>query len=197
MYILYILVHLYFFNHNQTGSVEGPIVVVAHQQLLMQNYISLRPYTDLSARTNDLARLSAAEELHSIFADHDCVVHFDDTDFRLQAPLVGCVGRGVIGHNRGVGGGNTFRNIYKSIYILNIVPFLFPVELRVGSLRTPQQNTYSADALRIGHPGVRQWQQSTDHSSTIIAYKCMLCFDPNLSIYVFSTQSIVRALCCS
>lgn len=65
----------------------------------------VRLNTDLSASTNDMARLSVDEELHSIPADHDRVVHVDDTDFRLQAPLVRCVGRSHFGNDRRVGCG--------------------------------------------------------------------------------------------
>lgn len=45
--------------------------------------------TDLPARSHDMAWLEAAEELHPIPVDHDHLVHVDDADIGLQAPLVG------------------------------------------------------------------------------------------------------------
>lgn len=81
--------------------------------LFMQNYFSLTygmcAHSDLSAFTNDMAWLSVAEELYSISADHGGVVYVDDTDFGLQAPLVGRVGRSCPGNNRCIGCGKLFR----------------------------------------------------------------------------------------
>lgn len=103
---IYIYINIILINSiapNWFGLAAMFATAIAHAKLFL-----FSTHTDLSACTNDMARISVAEELLSISADHDRVVHVDDTDFRLQASLVGCVSWSGTGDDRGVGCGKFY-----------------------------------------------------------------------------------------